>query len=170
MFWFTNYKWAQFLRATHATGYIECWKVFYYGVKMKHWGPAGIQNVGLLNLGKRLLPTRWHLSMVVWLRGWIFHGEYWSIFETFQHFSLRLAQTLCMAFLWKKKHFRSAPINGGSGGTYREWLLLLPSSLVAAQSTLIDARVNIQPVSRIVSRDKCHLSFAPVPELQWLSW
>ena len=27
--------------------------------------------------------------------------------------------TLCMAFLWKEKCFQSAPINGGSDGTYK---------------------------------------------------
>ena len=37
----------------------------------------------------------------------------------FQYLSLRLAQTLCMAFLRKEKCFRSAPINGGSDGTYK---------------------------------------------------
>ena len=28
----------------------------------------------------------------------------------------------------------------------------------------------IQPENRTVSMDKCHLSSAPMPELQWLSW
>ena len=57
----------------------------------------------------------------------------------------------------------------GSDGTYR---VAAAITLVAAQSTSVlimqssPSLREIQPENRTVSMDKCHLSSAPMPELQ----
>ena len=75
------------------------------------------------------------------------------------------------SFLRKKKCFQLGPINGSSDTTYR----------VAAAITLFTggskkyfcayhAELTPKKDSACESMDKCHLSSAPIPELQWLSW
>ena len=62
--------------------------------------------------------------------------------------------------------------NDDYGGELGTKLQLLPSSLVAVQSILVlilqssPSLREIQPENRTVSMDKCHLSSAPMPELQ----
>ena len=68
---------------------------------------------------------------------------------------------------WQEKCFRMAPVNEGSDGTYKVAAAILPSSLVAAQSSSVlilqssPSLREIQPENRTVSMDKCHLSSAP---------
>ena len=80
-----------------------------------------------------------------------------------------------MAFLRKEKCFRLAAINGGSDGTCKVAAAITQlaggsksTSVLTMQSYRVSLK--IQPENRTVSMDKCHLSSAPMPELQWLSW
>ena len=82
-----------------------------------------------------------------------------------------LTKVLKGVFICRVEYFRLAPINEGSDGTYRVAAAITQfaddstSSLVLIMQSSPSLR-EIQPENRTVSMDKCHLSSAPMPELQ----
>ena len=76
-----------------------------------------------------------------------------------------------MAFLRKEKCFWSAPVNEGSDGTYKVAATITQfaggsTKYFGTYPAEFPSLREIQPENRTVSMDKCHLSSAPMPELQ----
>ena len=70
------------------------------------------------------------------------------------------------SFLRKKKCFQLGPINGSSDTTYRVGAAITQFTCGSKKYLELKPKKD----SACESMDKCHLSSAPIPELQWLSW